>query len=72
MDQNSKQKAHQSCSCEQCKRGAGTAFGQCIQHLNEKKLRSLGKQELKKVVQGGERELEEVDVISKINSPYTD
>lgn len=76
MTQNSKQKAHRSCSCQQCKRGSKTDIGHFIQNQNERKLRRQGRVELGKLKKGEVpadlQELEDADVLGKINSPYTD
>jgi hypothetical protein len=72
MVQSSKKKAHVGCSCKQCKAGAGTEAGQIIHNQNERKLRRLAKVELSKAIKETKRELEDIDVLGQIGSPYTD
>lgn len=55
-----------------CVLGRSTKAGQAVHRANEKKLRQMTKRELRKAVREAIHELELVDVISRINSPYTD
>jgi hypothetical protein len=72
MEQSSKKKAHQSCSCDRCTMGRATKAAQLVHKQNEKKLRRMTKLELRKAVMDAQRELEDIDVLGRINSPYTD
>ena len=66
---SSKRKMHYSCACQQCKIANTTDVGHKIKKMNEKKLRAMAKEELRKAVKETKRELEEVDVIFSIRSP---
>jgi hypothetical protein len=73
MELSCKKKAHVSCSCSQCKRGAGSESGQAVHKANEKKLRRLAKNELKKaLLEADKDQLQDIDVLRQIGSPYTD
>lgn len=72
MEKSSKKKAHRSCSCSQCVSGRSTKAGQAIHKNNERKLRRMSKEELRRAVQETKQDLEDTDVLPFLNSPYTD
>jgi hypothetical protein len=61
---NSKHTMHKSCSCSMCKRGRGSSFGQEVRRANERKLRRLAKEALRRDPENAE--------VAPISSPYTD
>lgn len=65
METNTKRNEHPRCGCTQCKRGAGSTFGQLVHSQTNRKIRRKTKQALKNT------DFEDFDPVV-ISTPYTD